>query len=213
MPLTLGGALPSRLVRVRRAILARRRGLALLCAAAAVLTGLRAVQPPPVPTEAVLTAARDLRPGTVVSRADLVSHRFATGTVPDGVLGPESVGRTLAAGVRRGEPLTDARLVGPALSSGETLAVPVRLPDAGMVDLLGVGDRIDLVATSPRSGQASVLAYDVPVLALPPHQANGPSTVAGGGSGALVVLGVDPAQVALVSGAATSRVLTYAFSR
>jgi len=123
------------------------------------------------------------------------------------------VGRTLAAGVRRGEPLTDARLVGPALSSGETLAVPVRLPDAGMVDLLGVGDRIDLVATSPRSGQASVLAYDIPVLALPPHQANGPSTVAGGGSGALVVLGVDPAQVALVSGAATSRVLTYAFSR
>jgi len=78
---------------------------------------------------------------------------------------------------------------------------------------LSVGDRIDLVATSPRSGAASVLAYDVPVVALPPHGTSGPSTVADGGSGALVVLGVDPAQVSLVAGAATSRVLTYAFSR
>lgn len=213
MPLTFGGVLPSRLVRVRRTVLARRRGLALLCAAAAVLTGLRAVQPPPAPAVSVLTAAHDLHPGTVVARGDLVTHRFATGTVPDGVLGAESVGRTLAVGVRRGEPLTDARLVGPALSSDETLAVPVRLPDAGMVDLLSVGDRIDLVATSPRSGASSVLAYAVPVLALPPHGGGGPSTVAGGGSGALVVLGVDPGQVSLIAGAATNRVLTYAFSR
>jgi Flp pilus assembly protein CpaB len=213
MPLTIGATLPSRLVRVRRAVLARRRGLALLCAAAAVLTGLHAVQPPPAPATAVLTAARDLPAGTVVSRADLETRRFATGTVPDGVLGAESVGRTLAAGVRRGEPITDARLVGPALSSGEALAVPVRLPDAGMVDLLSVGDRIDLVATSPRSGAASVLAYDVPVLALPPHEGTGPSAVSGGGQGALVVLGVEPGQVSLVAGAATSRVLTYAFSR
>src|SRR6476659_6074898 len=107
MPLTIGAALPSGLVRVRRAVLARRRGLALLCAAAAVLTGLHAVQPPPAPATAVLTAAHDLPPGTVVSRADLETRRFATGTVPEGVLGAESVGRTLAAGVRRGEPITD----------------------------------------------------------------------------------------------------------
>jgi len=213
MPLTIGGVLHSRLVSVRRAVLARRRGLALLCAGAAVVTGLHAVQPPPPSSVAVLTAAHDLLPGAVVSRADLVSRPFLTGTVPDGVLGSAAVGRTLATGVRRGEPLTEARLVGPALSSGETLAVPVRLPDAGMVDLLSVGDRIDLVATSPRSGAASVLAYGVPVLALPPHRSTGPSTVAGGGSGALVVLGVSPGQVSLVAGAATSRVLTYAFSR
>ena len=213
MPLTLGAALPPGLVRVRRAVLARRRGLALVCAAAAVLTGLHAVQPAAEPSVAVLTAARDLQPGTVVSRADLETRRFAVGTVPDGVLGAALVGRTLADGVRRGEPITDTRLVGPALGSGETLAVPVRLPDAGMVDLLSVGDRIDLVATSPRSGQSSVLAYGVPVLALPHHDADGPSTVAGGGSGALVVLGVDPGQVSVVAGAATSRVLTFAFAR
>lgn len=213
MTFPLGDRLPARLVRARRAVLARRRGLALLCAAAAVLSGLQALRPPPAPATEVLTATRDLPAGTVLARADLTTRRFADGTVPDGVLGAESVGRTLADGVRRGEPLTDERLVGPALSSGEVRAVPVRIPDAGMVDLLSVGDRIDLVATSPRSGQASVLTYGVPVLALPRGPSAGPATVADGGSGALVVLGLAPSQVAPVSGAATSRVLTFAFSR
>ena len=71
--------------------------------------------------------------------------------------------------------------------------MPVRLPDAGMVDLLEVGDRIDLIATDPQGGGASVVASDVPVLALArghrrPRQ---PRRQAG----ALVVLGVDPSAV------------------
>src|SRR6476661_4889597 len=111
MALALGDPLTRRLTRARRAVLARRRPLALLCAAGAVLTGLHAVQPPPAPAISVLTAARDLTAGTVLSRADLNTRRFAVGTVPDGVLGLESVGRTLADGVRRGEPITDQRLV------------------------------------------------------------------------------------------------------
>ncbi len=212
MALTLGDPLTDRLRRARRAVLARRRGLALVCAAAAVLTGLHAVRPAPTPAVSVLTAAHDLQPGTVLSAADLRQRHFAVGTVPDGVLGSESLGRTLADGVRRGEPITDERLVGPGLSSGDTLAVPVRLPDPGMADLLSVGDRIDLVATSPRTGQASLLAYDVAVLALP-QGSSGQAAMSEGGAGALVVLGLAPAQVATVSGAATARVLTYAFSR
>ena len=212
MALTLSDPVARRLSRVRRAVLARRRPLALLCATAAVLTGLHAVRPAPTPTVEVLTAARDLSAGSVLSRPDLTARRFAVGTVPDGVLDTDAIGRTLADGVRRGEPITDERLVGPALSTDEALAVPVRLPDAGSVALLDVGDHIDLVATSPRSGLSSVLAYDVPVLALP--RASGRATsMTDGGTGALVVLGLSPAQVTTVSGAATARVLTFAFSR
>ena len=212
MALTFGDPVVRRFVRARRAVLVRRRGLALLCAAAAVLSGLHAVRPAPDPTVRVLTAAHDLPAGTRLGRSDLRPTSFAAGTVPDGVLGSAAVGRTLAAGVRRGEPITDERLVGPSLSTGEILAVPVRLPDAGTADLLAVGDRIDLVATSPRSGMSSVLAYDVPVLALP-RASTRTTSMAAGGEGALVVLGVTPAQVTTVSGAATARVLSFAFSR
>ena len=211
MDLTLGDSLVRPLARLRRAVLLRRRGLAVLCAAGAVLTGLHAVRPAPTPTVEVLTAAHDLAAGTRLTTGDLTARRFAAGTAPDGVLGADAVGRTLAGGVRRGEPITDERLVGPSLSNSETLAVPVRLPDAGMARLLDVGDRIDLVATSPRSGMASVLAYDVPVLALPGPE--GTTSMTEGGSGALVVLGVPTAQVTTVSGAATARALSYAFSR
>ena len=48
------------------------------------------------------------------------------------------------------------RLVGPALTAGYAglVAVPVRLPDAGTVDLLEVGDRVDLVAADPQAAAA-----------------------------------------------------------
>ncbi len=100
--------------------------------------------------------------------ADLTTAEFAPGSVPDGST-TDPVGRTLAAPLRRGEPVTDVRLVGAALTSpdDDAVAVPVRLPDAAMVDLLTVGDRIDLIATDPEGSGASVVAADVPVLALP----------------------------------------------
>ena len=89
--------------------------------------------------------------------------------MPDG-LARAAVGRTLAAPLRRGEPVTDVRLVGPELTDGTPglTAVPVRLPDAAMVALLEVGDLIDLIATDPQGSGATVVAAGVPVLAIPP---------------------------------------------
>ncbi len=84
--------------------------------------------------------------------ADLTSVAFAPGSVPAGAdAAPQ--GRTLAAPLRAGEPVTDVRLVGPALTDGYPglTAVPVRLPDAGMAALLAVGDRIDLVSADPQA--------------------------------------------------------------
>ena len=117
----------------------------------------------------VLTAARDLPAGTVLSGADLAEAEFAPDSVPAG-LAADAVGRTLASPLRRGEPVTDVRLVGAALarSHPDLTALPVRLPDAAMVDLLEVGDVIDLIATDPQGSGATVVAADVPVLAIPP---------------------------------------------
>ena len=140
---------------VRRAVLRRRRLLAALLTAVAVASGLHAATAPPPARVGVLVAAHDLAAGSVIAPGDVTRHDFAPGSVPDGVAAhPE--GRTLAAPLRAGEPLTDVRLVGPALAASYPglTAVPVRLPDAGMADLLRVGDHVDLVAADPQGSGA-----------------------------------------------------------
>ncbi|WKN49224.1 SAF domain-containing protein [Nocardioides sp. Arc9.136] len=207
--------LPDRLTRparaVRRGVLARRRLLAAVLTAVAVAAGLQATAEPPPATVAVTVAARDLPVGTVVTSQDVVRAAWAPGSAPTGL--PDPVGRVLAAPVRRGEPVTDVRLVGPGLTDGrpDLTAVPVRLPDAGMADLLEVGDEIDLLAADPRSGGAAVVATSVPVLALPVDVE--PAVGGNGLTGRLVVVGAATAEVTAVADAATRSFLTYAWSR
>lgn len=202
-----GGERAHRLRRVlRRRVLAHRRTIASACAAAAVLAGVQAVRPPAAPSDPVLVAVRDLPSGTVLTADDLVEASYAAGTVPSS-LEPAPVGRTLAAPLRRGEPVTDLRLVSPALTEGYPglAAYPVRIPDAGAVGLLRVGDRIDVLATDPESAAASVLLTRAPVLALPDAA---DATAAEGLSGRLVVLGVPRAALGEVGEAAITRFLS-----
>lgn len=206
---------PSRIARVtgsvRRAVLRRRRLLAAVLAAVAVAAGLHSVAAPPPATVSVLVAARDLPAGTALGSADLVAAEFAPGSVPDDLVA-EPHGRTLAAPLRRGEPVTDVRLVGPQLTEGlaDLTATPVRLPDAGMVDLLRVGDRVDLVAADPRGTGAETVARDVPVLAIPAEDAGGPG--AAGLPGRLVVVGVDPGDVDSLAAAAVGSFVTFTWA-
>ena len=203
--------LTRRLVTTRRAVLARRRPLAALLAGVAVLAGLRAVAPPPVPTVEVLVAARDLSAGSVVGSDDLLPAAYSPGLAPHG-LADDPVGRVLAAPLRQGEPVTDVRLVGPSLTEGYDglVAVPVRLPDAGAVALLRVGDRIDLVATDPEVGTARTLASSVPVVALPQATANGDGA---GITGRLLVVGASETVAEDIAAAAVRDYLSFAFSR
>jgi Flp pilus assembly protein CpaB len=186
---------PPGLRRLRRRVLLHRRGLAALLAALAVLLAVRAATAPPPALHAVLVAAGDLQGGSVLSERDVRLAQVPAGSAPEGVAtaAEEVVGRVLAAPLRAGEPVTDVRLVGPGLLAGYPGAVlaPVRVADAGAVGLLDVGDVVDVVATSPETGRAGVVARRVPVVALPRTAATG----AGAGpelqSGRLVVLAVD----------------------
>ena len=200
------------LTSVRRAVLRRRRVLAALLTAVAVAAGLHSVTAPPPQRIDVLVAARDLPGGTVLGPGDLTPVPFAPGSVPDD-LATFTAGRTLAAPVRRGEPVTDVRLVGPGLADGHPglTAVPVRLPDAGMVGLLAAGDRIDLVAADPQGSGARVVAAGVPVLAVPGAL---PVAASDGVTGRLVVVGAaDQAEVTRIAGAAVRDFLTFTFAR
>ncbi len=196
---------------VRRRVLARRRLLAALCAGAAVAAGLHAVAAPPPPTVTVLTAAHDLPAGSVLTSTDLRALPMPPDAVPDGIAG-DAVGKTLAAPLRAGEPLTDVRLVGAGLAAAhpELTTVPVRMPDAGLVDLLETGDRIDLIATDPQAGGSRVVAADALVLATPASTDPADATSL---AGALVVLGVAPASVASVTEASVRWFLTYSYGR
>jgi Flp pilus assembly protein CpaB len=198
---------------VRRVVLARRRPLAAVCAAVAVLAGLQAARPAPAPTVPVPVAARDLLSGTVLSPDDLVTRRFPADLAPP-ASSDDGVGRTLAAPVRAGEPVTDVRLVAPSLVSGYPgrVALPVRVADADSVALLRVGDRVSLVAADPRRGTASYLAVDVPVLALPRSDTGSADPASASPPGRLVVIGTLPGEVAQIAGAAATDLLSVVIS-
>ncbi|WP_395696020.1 RcpC/CpaB family pilus assembly protein [Nocardioides sp.] len=197
---------------VRRAVLARRRLIAAVLAAAAVAAGLHAATAPPPATVPVVVAVRDLPSGTVVGSGDVRTVGFAPGSVPAGDV-TDPVGRTLAAPLREGEPLTDVRLVGPSLTDGYPglVAVPVRLPDAGVAGLLTVGDRVDLVAAEPRGESARVVGSGVTVLALPRDDAGAGSGPGGALGGRLVVVGVAPGDAARIADASVRAYLTVTF--
>ena len=191
-------------------MLRRRRPLAALFAAVALASAIQAVTAPPPPQVLVLVAAHDLASGTVLGPEDLTEVGFSPESVPDG-LADDPRGRVLAAPLRSGEVVSDVRLVGAGLADGYPglTAVPVRLPDAGVVDLLRVGDRVDLIAADPRGDGADPVALDAPVLAIPRA---GTDVGATGLAGRLVVVGVPDTSVSRLAAAAVGSFLSVTFS-
>lgn len=193
-------------------VLARRRTLAFLCAAAATAAALLALQPQGPTTRTVPVAARDLPAGTVLTPGDLTTADLPTALVPAGMPDDPS-GRTLASPLRSGEPVTDVRLATPDLMEGHPgmVGVLVRLPDPAVVALLRPGDEVDLLATDPTGGRTRMVAEDARVLALPPDPPG-----AGGGpaaTGAAVLLGVREHEVETVSAATLQGLIAVAFGR
>lgn len=199
-----------RLRRPRSPMLVARRAAAALLAALALALALR---PAPAPageaapaTVPVVVAAADLPAGTALTPDHLALVRLPPGVVPDGVVGtPELlVHRVLAGHVRRGEPLSDARLVGAGLSAllppGQ-VAAPVRLADLTVAALVRAGDRVDVLATGSDAGSADRVAGGALVLAAPAADADDP------GAG-LLVLAVDEATAARLAAASAGATLT-----
>lgn len=204
---------------MRRVVLGRRRPLAAVCAALAVGTGVHAAAGPPPPGVEVTVAARALPAGTVLAADDLTTVLLPPDAAPEDLL-DDPVGAALAGPVARGEPITAVRVVGrdlagDGLAGTGRVAVPVRLPDAGAVGLLGVGDRVDVVATDPQGGTSVTVAAGVPVLALPGSETDAGESAGplGQPGGRLVVLAVEESDVHNLATAGASTFLTYVWSR
>ena len=190
-----------------------RRHRALLAAgltAAAVATALPTLAPTPAATVDVVTALHDLSPGSPLTPADLTSVALPRSLAPEGVLTviADAVGRAVAGPVRKGESLTDVRLLGAGLlaSGAGLVAAPVRLADAASATLLHAGDRVDVLATPTEGiGSAVVIASGLQVLAVP---------ASSDAEGALVVLAATPAEAArLATAAVRSRLSVTVLSR
>ncbi|QIX28017.1 pilus assembly protein CpaB [Nocardioides sp. JQ2195] len=198
---------------MRRAVLGRRRLLCALCVVGAVFAGLRALAPAPPSTVPVTVAARDLPAGSTVAAGDVETVGFPEGTVPtDTSDAAYAVGRTTTGPLRRGEPITDARLVGASLLEGYPglVAIPVRIPDDGAAALLRVGDRIDLLATDQRTGATERVGDDIPVIALPHRDVSGQQNAL---AGRLIVVGTTSELSEKVASASATRYLTATISR
>ncbi len=203
---------------VRRRLLARRRLIAALLAAVVVAASLRLLAPPPEAGTEVVVAARSLAAGSTLTQADLTRVQVEAERAPPRAVA-DPVGRVLAGPLDVGEAVSETRLVGPALSdlAPGRVPVPVRLPDAEMVALLRVGDRVDLLAADPAAGAgagASLVAAGVDVLALPVGGAGGTAGAGGvtGLPGRVVVLAVGDADVTKVSQASAAAFMTFAWT-
>jgi pilus assembly protein CpaB len=142
--------------------------LVLLAAALALRPGSARGQPT-VPT---LVAARDLAPGITLVPGDVRLVDVPGSLRPAASLGStdEVAGRVLASAATTGEAITRARLVGPentrlATGSPDAVAVPIRLADPAVADLLNPGAHVDVVAADPHGSLLDSDATVVTVLA------------------------------------------------
>jgi Flp pilus assembly protein CpaB len=190
-----------------RTIAIRRRLLAALCAGGAAAGALAVVAPAPPASTRVLAAARELAPGSVLTAGDLQIVALPPDAVPDGALRPDAavLGRMVTGPVRRREPLTDVRLLGPellaALPDRDQVAVPVRIADPAAVALLRTGDRVDVLAASEGAAEAAVVAPRALVVAVPRRDGTDSDPLDGG---ALVVLAATPAAARRLAQAAVA---------
>lgn len=140
-----------------------------------LLAGIAALRPDPDEGRAhVVVASRDLGPGAELTDDDVRLETRSAPTVPDGSQSDVGsvIGSTLAGPARRGEVLTDVRLIGRRLAESaagpDARIVPVHPADSALIDLVRPGDVVDVVAATEGSPQAAphVLATDAIVVSV-----------------------------------------------
>jgi Flp pilus assembly protein CpaB len=149
----------------------------------------------------IVVATHDLASGVKLSAGDVRIESRTAATVPDGSQSDVHavIGATLAGPARRGEVLTDVRVLGPRLAESvagrDARIVPLPLADSALLDLVRPGDVVDVLAAAtsdagadarPRlmaTGAVVVLVSEKPkgagsgsdrvvLVALPAHSAN-----------------------------------------
>jgi len=180
-----------------------------------VLAAVCAFRPDPADHQIpVVIAAHDLTSGSELTADDLIVESRPAAVVPAGSLGEigAAVGATLAGPARRGEVVTDVRILGARLAQAtagpDARIVPLHLTDAALLDLLRPGDVVDVLAGADssvdQSGQRpEVLATDARVVLVSAR----PKTLAGADD-RIVLVALPKHTAHAVAGAALLRSIT-----
>jgi Flp pilus assembly protein CpaB len=191
-----------------RTVLARR----IAAAGLVVLAGVAALRPNPDGERAqVVVAARDLSPGAALTADDLRLEKRLAPTIPDGSQSDIDtiVGSTLAGPTRRGEVLTDVRLLGRRLAESaagpDARIVPVHPVDGALAELVRPGDVVDIVAASETNSAAAarVVATNAIVVLVSAKQKAQAAT-----SERVVLVALPAAAANAVAGAALTQTVT-----
>jgi Flp pilus assembly protein CpaB len=209
---------PSLLTRVRqvlrpdwtRTVMARR----IAAGALVVLAGIAALRSNPDEDRTqTVVAAHDLSPGVALTADDVRLENRLTATIPDGSQSDLAavVGSTLAGPTRRGEVITDVRLLGTRLAESaagpDARIVPLHLADSALIDLVRPGDVVDVLA-APESQTADavgpeVVASDAVVVLVSPKQKGQTS-----GNDRVVLVALPAAAANAVAGATLVQTVT-----
>jgi Flp pilus assembly protein CpaB len=185
-------------VRVRRIA----AGALVVLAAAAALRS----EPGGAHSNAVV-ASRDLSPGVALSADDLRVESRPAATLPDGAQSEVDgvLGAAPAGPIRRGEVLTDVRLLGSRLTEAaagpDARVVPLELAQSALLDVVRAGDIVDIVAAPQSTPDADINPRIVATNALVVLVS--PDSGGIGAAGDRVVLVALPAAAATAVAAAT----------
>lgn len=189
-----------------RTVLARRIAAGFLV----LLAGAAALRPDPADAYTdVAVTVRDLRPGQTLTADDVRLERRSTTTLPDGArneLGP-ILGATLAGPTRRGEILTDARILGSRLAGlaigQDARVVPLHLADPAVPDLIRTGDVVDVLGAQDAAAHATVIATNAVVVLV-----SAATKTPGGGNDRVVLVALPTAAATALAGASLVQTVT-----
>lgn len=198
-----------------RTVAARR----VAAAALVLLAAAAALRPDPDRERTdIIVAAHDLAPGIELTADDVRVETHSTTTIPDGSQSDLAavVGATLAGPARRGEAITDVRLLGPRLAESagpNARIVPLHLDDSALLDLIRPGDVVDVLAAGASAGTAppadvrpQVVATDAVVVLVSEK-----STAPGVGADRVVLVALPAHFANEVAGAALVQTVTITF--
>jgi Flp pilus assembly protein CpaB len=168
---------------------------------------------------AIVVATRDLASGVELTADDVRVEKRTAATIPDGSQSDVGalVGARLTGPARRGEVLTDVRVLGPRLAESvagpDARIVPLPLADGALLDLVRPGDVVDVLAAGADAGtpagadgRPQLVATDA-VVVLVSEKPKG----AGNGSGRVVLVALPAHTANEVAAAALVRTVTLTF--
>jgi Flp pilus assembly protein CpaB len=161
----------------------------------------------------IVVAARDLTSGVALTADDVRLENRTAATVPDGAQSDIGalIGATLAGPARRGEVLTDVRVLGPRLAESvagpDARIVPLPLADSAVLDLVRPGDVVDVLAAGTEADARPQLVATDAVVVLVSEKPKG----AGNGGDRVVLVAVGAHAANQVAAAALLQTVTLSF--